>query len=418
MRKISRLISILSIPILSATAFCTTALAQDATRGVLMPFTVTGGTLVTDRGKAADPESTAFSAGFRAVLYPSLRLNRNWFVASTVDVHSEPFFYYEASYPGKAVEAQVQQLLLGYTRIGENSSLTVKVGRLNTAFGAFPLRYSDKVNPLLDQPFAYAYPVKLRPDQLPCGVHDLMVQGYYPAYVEHYCGGSTVEREGMVPVTLYGIPGAEIGMNWHRIDARFQATNSSPANPQSVNSGSQHLQWTAGAGFTIQQGFRVGVSGFKGPFLENDVVPYLSPDASVADFPATGIGAELKWARGRWSTYAEWDRTEFTYPRFLESPAVSNSYVEVRAILTPRFYTAVRAGYQNYGPVEDIGGGTADHFLPNRQSYELAVGYHVNHFQTLKVGYEWLKTNGQTGTRNNVFGIQFVTSVNSLSRAF
>ena len=80
--------------------------------------------------------------------------------------------------------------------------------------------------------------------------------------------------------------------------------------------------------------------------------------------------------------------------------------------------TALRAGYQDYGSVEDISGNSTDHFHPNLESYELAVGYHLNHSQTLKVGYEWLKTAGQTGTRNNVFGIQFVTSVNSLSKAF
>jgi hypothetical protein len=245
-----------------------------------------------------------------------------------------------------------------------------------------------------------------------------MVQSIYPGYVEHYCGGSTEEREGMVPVTLYGIPGAEINVSWRKIDSRFQATNSSPSNPQSVDSHSQHLQWTAGAGFTIQQGFRIGVSGFRGTFLENDVIPYLSPGAAVTDFPATGIGTDVQWARGRWSANTEWNRVEFRYPRFVEPPAVSTSYVEFKTILNPRFYTALRAGYQNYGAVEDINHNTADHFLPNRQSYELAVGYHLNHFQTLKVGYEWLKTNGQTGTRDNVFGVQFVTSVNSLSKAF
>lgn len=374
--------------------------------------------MVSERGKDADPAAATILPGFRTVLYPSLRLNSNWFVSSTVQVQSTPFFYYEAFYPERELEAIVQRLFLGYTRNGDHSSLGLKAGQLNTAFGSFPLRYSDAVNPLLDQPFAYAYAVMLRPDQLPCGSRDLTAQQAYPVYVEHYCGGSTEERQGMTPVTLYGLPGVEINASWNRIDTRFQVTNSSPANPQKLRSHSQHAQWTAGAGFTIRQGFRVGVSAFDGPFLENDVLYRLSPGVTVRDFPARGMGADAQWGRGRWSANAEWQRVEFHYPRFKIPPAVSAGYLEVKSILTPRIYFAVRGSFEAFGRVVDTAGNTADHFLSNRQSYEAAAGYHLNHRQTVKLGYEWLKTNGQSGTRGNVFGIQLVTTVNSLSKAF
>ena len=383
-----------------------------------MPVDVTGGLLVSDRGRAAEPEASGTSMGFRAVLHPSLKISSNWFVSSTLQIQSAPFFYYEAFYPEKEIETQVQQLFLGYRWKGERKSFGVKIGKLASAFGAFPLRYSDTANPLLDQPFAFAYAAKLRPDQLPCGVRDLVAQAKYPEYTEHYCGGASVERDGMVPVTLYGIPGAEINIGWHSFDTRVQMTNSSPSNPQSLRSRSQHLQWTAGAGYTIRQGFRVGFSVFKGPFLENDVTSLLAPETTVRDYPSNGIDVDLQWGRGRWSATAEWNRVEFNYPRFRVPPAVSSGYAELKSTLTPRFYSAFRAGYQGNSSVEDRDGNTANHFMPNRQSYEFAVGYHLNHFQTLKVGYEWLNTDGQSGTRNNVFGIHFVTTLNSLSKAF
>jgi hypothetical protein len=395
-----------------------TAFAQEAASGIVMPITLTGGILVTQRVRDAEPESGEVFPGIRAVLYPSLKINSSWFVSSTVQVQSAPFFFYEAFYPEREIKTEVQQLFIGYTHTGERSSLGIKAGQLNSAFGAFPLRYSDAVNPLLDQPFAYAYPVKLRPDQLPCGTRDLAAQVAYPIYVEHYCGGATAERNGMTPVTLYGLPGVELSASWHRMDVRFQLTNSSPSNPQSLQSHSQHAQFTTGVGFTIQQGFRVGISGFDGPFLENDVLYRLSSDTTVRDFPARGMGAEIQWGSGRWSANAEWHRVAFHYPRFTVPPSVSAGYVEIKSILTPRFYAAVRGGGQEFGRVLDIAGNTANHFLPNRQSYEAALGFHVNHLQTVKVGYEWLKTNGKSGTRNNVFGVQLVTSVNSLSKAF
>jgi hypothetical protein len=68
--------------------------------------------------------------------------------------------------------------------------------------------------------------------------------------------------------------------------------------------------------------------------------------------------------------------------------------------------------------VKDASGAEAEHFLPNRQAYEFAVGYRVNRFQTLKVGYEVFKTKNVPGSRDNVFGVQFVTSVHALSKAF
>jgi hypothetical protein len=126
----------------------------------------------------------------------------------------------------------------------------------------------------------------------------------------------------------------------------------------------------------------------------------------------------MQWGKGRWGANAEWHRVEFNYPGFRIPPAVSAGYVEVKSTLNPQFYLALRAGYEIHHRVEDAGGAHSDHFYPERKSYEFALGYHLNHFQTLKFGYEWLKTNGVGGTRDNVFGVQFVTSVQSLSKSF
>jgi hypothetical protein len=392
--------------------------AQDASRGVLMPFTVSGGVLASERSRPADPDAATVAPGFRAVFYPSLKIDSHWFAYSAIQVQSKPFFYYDAFYPQKDVNTRIHQLFLGYSWNGEESAVAVKVGELPSAFGSFPLRYDDTVNPLLDQPLGYGYIVKLRPDQLPCGVSDLVHQHTYPLYIEHYCGGATDQRSGMTAVTLEGLPAAEVSASWRNVDGRFQVTNSSPSNPQDLRSDSQHLQWTAGAGYTIRQGFRVGVSGFRGPFLENDVKPLLDPGMGVRNYPAVGIGTEVQWGRGRWNVIAEWQRVEFNYPGFEKPPAVSSAYLELKAAVNPRVYAAFRGGYESNSSVKDDSGTEAEHFLPNRQAYEFAVGYRVNRFQTLKVGYEAFRTSGVPGSRDNVFGVQFVTSVHALSKAF
>jgi hypothetical protein len=182
-------------------------------------------------------------------------------------------------------------------------------------------------------------------------------------------------------------------------------------------SGSQHAQWTAGAGYSLVQGFRVGVSAYRGPFLDHSVVGFLPAGHSVSDFPSTGAGLDAQWARGRWSTTGEWQWFRFDYPNFRQSPKSSFAYAEVKVVLNPRTYLAVRAGYQRNSRVQDNYVWSDETFAPNMQAYEFAVGFRPNRWQLVKVGYEWLRGEDISGTRDNVFGIQLVTSIHALSKA-
>jgi hypothetical protein len=71
--------------------------------------------------------------------------------------------------------------------------------------------------------------------------------------------------------------------------------------------------------------------------------------------------------------------------------------------------------------VLNLGAQTNNHsasgFLVNRQAYEFAVGFRPDRFQLLKVGYEWTKLEGELQAHDNVLGVQFVTSLNALSKA-
>jgi hypothetical protein len=265
--------------------------------------------------------------------------------------------------------------------------------------------------------------LRIRPDQLPCGVTDLADQwknyrgGDLPS-VRFGCGGDITPGSGILPVTLYGRPGVEAGITIGKVDARFQLSNSSPAYPENVLSDDQHVQWAAGAGYTIRQGFRVGISAFRGPYLEAEIADLLPLGDTVRTYPETGLGVDVQWARGRWSAEGEWQRFQFDYPRFLTSPAVSYGYVELKAILSPRFYAATRLGNQRYNAVEDARVTSADPFLPGRRSYEFALGYRPNRRQLLKAGYQRLRLEGASAVSDNVVAIQLVTRFPTISKSF
>jgi len=393
------------------------ALAQEASVGVAMPITVSGEALYTHRLQSDNPGASPFGAAFHAVFSPSARLGSHWFIYSTIHVSSIPFFYYDAYEQGHDVTVQVAQAFLGYTRTHNKTTFVIKAGQLASAFGSFPLHYDDADNPLIDQPLPYASYLALRPDQLPCNASDLINGGAWGPLAFH-CGGSQAASDGLTPATLYGLPGVELDVSTGKLDGRFQLTNSSPANPQSLLSGSQHAQWTAGGGYTVVPGLRVGASAFRGPFLDRAVEPFLPAGKTVWNFPATGAGLDAEWARGRWSTSGEWQWFRFDYPGFRASPTVSFGYADVKAVINARVYVALRAGYQGNSRVTDLTWQSDGTFEPNHQSYELAFGFRPNRWQLIKVGYEWLQTPEVSGNRDNVFGIQLVTSIRSLSKAW
>lgn len=395
---------------------CLRAFGQEAEAGVTLPVTITGEALYTHRLQSADANAGPLTGAFHAVFYPGFKLGPHWFVYSSLHVSSTPFYYRDSYEPDHQVETQVVQAFLGYAHNYGATSVVFKAGKLASAFGAFPLHYDDADNPLLDQPLPYSAYLKLRADQLPCGVNDLLGQPYVGS-ANYACGGASGDAEGLMPVTLYGLPGVEADLSTHKIDARIQLTNSSPANPQSLLSASQHGQWTVGAGYSLVQGFRVGFSAYRGPFLDHSVAGFLPAGHSVRDFPATGAGLDAQWARGHWSTTGEWQWFRFDYPNFRHSPTSSFGHAEVKAVLNPRTYLAVRAGYQRNSRVEDASGWSSESFAPNVQSYEFAVGFRPNRWQLLKIGYEWLRGEEISGSQDNVFGVQLVTSIQALSKA-
>ena len=171
----------------------------------------------------------AVTPSFRANFYPTLKLGSHWFAYGAVQVHSAPYFYEELGSRDRVIEATLLQAYVGYSRMANGRALTVKVGQLTSAFGSFPLRYDDARNWLIDLPQSYGY--------------------YY------------------TPVSVYGMPGAEVDVTLGKVDLRAQLTNSSPSNVRGWRQSDQYANWTAGGGVTIKQGLRVGASAYHGPYL-------------------------------------------------------------------------------------------------------------------------------------------------------
>ena len=390
-------------------------LAQDSESGVSIPITISASAMYTQRLQLENPTGSPFTAGARAVLYPSIKLGSHWFAYAAIEARLAPYLYYDAYEPEHELYRNVIQAFVGYSIRTEKTSVVIKAGRLVPALGSFPLRYDDAVNPLLDQPLSYTQTLTLDYGQLPCGVKDLAAQHYVGVF--NSCGG-TSGGEGLTPVTLYGMPGAQIEFSSQRLDARLQVANSSPANPEPLGHTGEYAQWEAGAGYTIRQGFRVGFSAFRGPFLNASLIPFLPAGATLRSYPASALGIDVQWARGRWSALGEWQRFQYDFPNFTQAPSVMSTYGELKAVVTPRFFLAGRVGLMNPGGAADKTGVSTSQFAPSIASYELAAGSWINRHQLLKASYEWLRIENVPGTKFNVLGFQFVTTFHAYDRVF
>jgi hypothetical protein len=315
---------------------------------------------LTSNPNAGDP----VTGGIRFMVYPTLKLTEHWSFSAALDVHSRPYFYSDFAQTGYGIKLDTIQANVTYARIRANRSLIVRAGYLESAFGSFLLRYDDSVNPLIDMPLAY---------------------GYY---------GSGV--------SAFGLVGAQVDATLGRLDTRLQFTASSPANPRKIFAHDQYGVWTAGGGYTIKQGFRVGASIYRGPYLDRNAEFYFPGEAKPRDLPGSAYGVDVQWGHGPWTVYGELQRFVFEY-KVIPDFTMHTGYAEVRRVLTPRWYVASRAGYYRSSAA------------PSRNVLETAVGFRPNRFQIFKLSYEVRRGDYLKGAVADTVAFQMTTSFHPIS---
>jgi hypothetical protein len=228
------------------------------------------------------------------------------------------------------------------------------------------LQYDDARNPLIDMPLSY---------------------GYYGK-----------------PVSPLGFAGAQVDVTAGKLDLRAQFVNSSPANRRSIFDRDQYGNWAGGAGYTLRQGFRVGASAYRGPYVHREFAYYFPGEARPRDLPATALGADVQWGHGPWNASGEWQRFVMDY-RAIPVFRVQAAYGEVRRVISPRWFVATRAGYFRASA------------FPGHEVYEIAGGFRPGRAQLLKIGYQRQQGPLIPGNQANVISVQFVTTFGLISVA-
>jgi len=337
---------------------------QEADSGIDVRATLSGEAIYAHELTESPRNGSSLDAAFRGVVYPLLKLDEHWTVAGAVQFDSVPYFTEDFSTPGHEVSTRILQANLGYARLWKSGSINVRAGQLSSAVGAFNLRYDDTVNPLLGMPVLY---------------------GYY----------------GLI--SPMGVAGVQTDLTLGKWDARAQFVNSSLMNPRSIFDRDQYGNWAGGAGYTILQGLRVGISGARGPYLDRQWPFFFPGEANPNRLPASTVAADGQFARGHWNFEAEWDWMVMPY-HAIPFTRREGSYIEAKRVLTPRWYVATRAGYLcTNGSCEDV--------------YEMAAGFRPGAHQLIKLGYE-IDHYAKSGQLDRDVMVQLVTSVHPINLAW
>jgi hypothetical protein len=340
------------------------ARAQEAASGFDLRVNLSTAGIYSHQLSQAPRSDGPLTGGARALLYPTWKLSSHWTVFGAVQVHSRPYFAEEVTTQGYGVKADVLQANISYSRSWANSSLQVRIGELTSAFGSFLLRYDPADNPLAGMPSAYGY--------------------YYK------------------PVTSLGLMGAQVDGTAGRVDLRAQFVNSSPGNRRSIFDNAQYGSWAGGAGITIMQGFRAGVSAYRGPYLHRKYRFYFPGEADPRDLPGSGYGIDVQWGRGHWNVWGELQRHQRVY-RAMPTYNQHTGYAEIRRVLNPRWYVAARAEYYR----ASVG--------PGGQIYEMAAGFRPNRHQLLKFDYAISQGPAVPGSLGNAAILELVTTLHPVS---
>jgi hypothetical protein len=339
---------------------------QEAGSGFDLRATLSAGVYQGTQSTEAPRDGSPWTGGFRAVLYPTWKLDDHWSVSGAIQAHSRPYFSDELQTQGYGLTTDIVQATLNYSEFWRDGSIVLRAGELSSAFGSFLLRYDDAENPLIRMPQTYGY--------------------YYE------------------PVTTLALAGAEVDGTLKKLDFRAQFVNSSPVNRRSVFDHDQYGNWAGGAGYTLRQGLRVGVSTYRGPYLSQHYPFYFPGEAPPHQLPAGAFGVDVQWASGHWNIQGELQRFVMNY-RMIPTFHEQAGYAEVRRVVHPRWFIAERSGY------------VANSAVPPVQEFEAVSGFRLDNRQLVKVGFGVDRTCAPGCKLERLFEVQLVTSLHVLSVA-
>ena len=272
-----------------------------------------------------------------------------------------------------------------------SGAFDMQVGRIPPVIGLFAREPYGRDNLQIGAPLAYQYLLSLRPDALPSTTDDLIHmrgRGWEPSFPI----GSSVLAPGVPIVSAFKWDtGAEA--HWHvaRLDVAGAVTRgalSVPAPGADRNNGST---WSGRVAVDVVDGFTLGVSGARGPWVNAATLALLPPSLGARD-TQTVVGSDLSVGWGRWLVRGEELHATFEVPLAGAGIAgktlgATSGYLEARYRLRPRWQIAGSLEYLTFSTITGtLNGGQPITWDAPVQRVSANIGYRVNRHIDVRVG--------------------------------
>jgi hypothetical protein len=171
--------------------------------------------------------------------------------------------------------------------------------------------------------------------------------------------------------------GVKVSGELHGVDYRLGVVDVPPSHPSYVPTPSARPRPEAGIGYTPFVGFRIGVSGGVGSYLDRDTPAAVLGGRGWSDYHQRVLGADVRFARGYLETRGEVLRGSYDVPN-RGAPIVGYAYYgEAKYTFTPRFFVAARFERNKYPFIREFGSPAWTARLVDFVDGEAGAGYRV-----------------------------------------
>lgn len=287
-----------------------------------------------------------------------------------------------------------------YVRFRElaGSRVSLQAGKMPSAFGGYSNHAYGASRPLISYPLIYQYHTVVSSNVIPPSAGALLA--WKEDRLSDPSFGQVTNEDGRVPLPpLYDRcwdTGIELFTSTERLEASLGVTVGTLSNPltEDANSGKQVVGRLA---FLAGPGWRIGVSGAYGPYLDECTVCYgagaegdsaEAGEPDVDEYGELSLGADLEWGMRHVELYVEGVAKRWESPWIAEHLWSTGYHTELKYTLIPGLYAAVAYGELLFGEVERSDGVMEKWDYPIRR-IETGVGYFLNERTLLRATVQW-----------------------------
>ncbi len=244
-----------------------------------------------------------------------------------------------------------------YLRVQPAEAFGLRVGFIPLTVGAWQDRALPSRQPLINQPLSSQYLTSLRNDALPGSLDDLLAQRGRGRDARYARAAGQPNNAVTLTYEHCWDTGIEAFGRLGRLRYRLAVAEGTPGAPaarvrgrKSGLSAQGRLTWQA------TEALRLGASYARGPYLLDDVEPFLPSGRRLGDYRQEIAGADLRVKSGALEAHGEWFWNRYASP-FVAPALRTQGYTgELSWELLPGLRAAARLSGLVHGDVSDARG--------------------------------------------------------------